>query len=201
MKKEAPQRKNHRYLETEATIKDALLRLIEKQAYEDINVSMLCREAGLSRGTFYLHYTQVDEVLTALIDDAIVAEGLDERTMALVEALDPPSTPALRSEDRLPQGEQQADGGKYRVLLMNGQMSHHINRRIFAREQDKVIPVLMKRAGLDQEAAELLYRFIIYGSYRVNRKLGWQKDERWYRIQELMSEFCYGGFRRISRRR
>ena len=39
--------------------------------FDAITVSALCREAGVHRGTFYLHYRNTMEVLDELLDDAL----------------------------------------------------------------------------------------------------------------------------------
>lgn len=40
---------------TRQTIKETLLKLLEKRAYPKITVTEICRLAEINRGTFYLH--------------------------------------------------------------------------------------------------------------------------------------------------
>ncbi|SFD81182.1 regulatory protein, tetR family [Paenibacillus catalpae] len=62
-----------RIVKTKRALHQALLALLKKQTLESISVSMLCREAGVNRGTFYLHYNDVgalfDEHLHYLLKD------------------------------------------------------------------------------------------------------------------------------------
>ena len=54
---EATQRKtDRRTLYTRQVVKDALLELLVEHHFEDINVTMLCRQAEITRATFYLHF-------------------------------------------------------------------------------------------------------------------------------------------------
>lgn len=62
-----------RVIKTKKALHEALLTLLKMNSLESISVSMLCREAGINRGTFYLHYKDVsalfDEHLHHLLKD------------------------------------------------------------------------------------------------------------------------------------
>jgi AcrR family transcriptional regulator len=62
-----------RVVKTKQALHQALLALLKTKTLESISVSALCREAGINRGTFYLHYTDVgvlfDEHLHYLLQD------------------------------------------------------------------------------------------------------------------------------------
>ncbi|GIP16014.1 TetR family transcriptional regulator [Paenibacillus montaniterrae] len=62
-----------RVIKTKSALHKALLVLLKNNALEEISVSALCREAGVNRGTFYLHYKEVsalfDEHLRQLLND------------------------------------------------------------------------------------------------------------------------------------
>lgn len=52
-----------RYFRTAAKMDEALLRLLEKKDFEYITVGEICREAGVNRSTFYLHYENTVDLL------------------------------------------------------------------------------------------------------------------------------------------
>lgn len=58
--------KQKRNTETKFYIKQALTRLINKQPFEELSVTMICREAGINRGTFYLHYVDKYDMMNKL---------------------------------------------------------------------------------------------------------------------------------------
>ncbi|QMV44065.1 TetR/AcrR family transcriptional regulator [Cohnella cholangitidis] len=62
-----------RVVKTKQALHQALLALLKVKTLESISVSALCREAGINRGTFYLHYKDVgalfDEHLHYLLQD------------------------------------------------------------------------------------------------------------------------------------
>ncbi len=52
-----------RVAQTEAMVRDALVRLMEKKPIEKISVTALCNEAAINRNTFYAHYSRPEDVL------------------------------------------------------------------------------------------------------------------------------------------
>ncbi|GAA4663496.1 TetR/AcrR family transcriptional regulator [Frondihabitans cladoniiphilus] len=72
-----------RSLRTVATLRAALRTALSDRSLDEINVSELCRIAGVRRTTFYTHYPSVSglltEMLTAEIDELLdVPVGLDQ---------------------------------------------------------------------------------------------------------------------------
>lgn len=54
-------------------IQQAFLKLIDQQPFAKVTVAQLCREADITRSTFYLHYSNLNEVLDAVLDQALLA--------------------------------------------------------------------------------------------------------------------------------
>lgn len=53
----------HRVRTTKKRFREALMGLLEKKPLRSITVKELCLRAGLNRGTFYAHYTDVAELM------------------------------------------------------------------------------------------------------------------------------------------
>ncbi|MFX3632430.1 MAG: TetR/AcrR family transcriptional regulator [Candidatus Pristimantibacillus sp.] len=51
-----------RVIKTKKALHLAVLALLKTKSLESISVSTLCREAGVNRGTFYLHYKDIGEL-------------------------------------------------------------------------------------------------------------------------------------------
>ena len=64
---------NQRVALTKRLVQEGLLRLLKKESIETINVSELCREAGINRATFYKHYYSPHDVLSE-IERNVVAD-------------------------------------------------------------------------------------------------------------------------------
>ena len=62
---------------TKEDIKRALTRLLIRKDFSEITVSNLTKEAGINRGTFYLHYQDKYDLIDKIIDD-IFSEVMDQ---------------------------------------------------------------------------------------------------------------------------
>lgn len=51
-----------RIVKTKEALRRALLELLKEKSLDKISISEICRRAKISRGTFYLHYNQIEEV-------------------------------------------------------------------------------------------------------------------------------------------
>ena len=68
-------------METLQRIIEALLVLLEKRNYQEIDVSLLCNQAQISQSTFYDHYCDLSELAGAFcqsIEEQISAEPHDK---------------------------------------------------------------------------------------------------------------------------
>ena len=54
---------------TMAAVRKSLIDLMGEEKFEDITISMLCKNAGISRKTFYMHYASLDDVITDIGKD------------------------------------------------------------------------------------------------------------------------------------
>ena len=68
-------REDRRSRYTRMVVKEALLTLLSEKDYGNITVSDICRTAEISRGTFYLHYSNIPAVLSFLrkLSTALIA--------------------------------------------------------------------------------------------------------------------------------
>ena len=56
---------------TKTDLKGALTRLLREKDFEAISVSDITREAGVNRGTFYLHYVDKFDMMNQLINEIL----------------------------------------------------------------------------------------------------------------------------------
>ena len=113
---------DRRTLYTQAVIKDALLELLTVQGFEKITVASLCRQAEITRATFYLHYSDLTAVVDELVDEALEiseqasetsVDNIIENTRFLANTSDPE---VLRKHNGLfPTCQRVADDEKYLV--------------------------------------------------------------------------------------
>lgn len=192
---------DRRSIYTRNVIKNALLELTATTPYAKMNVTRLCKQADIARTTFYLHYDHLDEVLDEVIDDALqFSERAPGTIVDVLSAFQNGNPQKLKEkESLLPACQRIADSDKYHSLFMDHSVSNRILQRIAAYEKENVLPHLMHQSHLSESEAEMLFRFILNGTFAVNRSLGWQKNERWYRYQQILSRFINAGLNDAKR--
>ncbi|MFC6261784.1 TetR/AcrR family transcriptional regulator [Levilactobacillus fujinensis] len=62
---------DRRTLKTQRLIKDTLLQLLQQKPLHKITVSEITQIANIGRGTFYVHYPDVDSLYDQIINEAI----------------------------------------------------------------------------------------------------------------------------------
>ena len=69
---EKTRKQDRRTRYTRQTIKDTFLELLNQKSFTKITVTEICKNAEINRGTFYLHYYDIHDVLTDIFDDMIM---------------------------------------------------------------------------------------------------------------------------------
>lgn len=160
---------------TRSAIRDAFFALLEQKGFSKMTVADICREADISRGTFYLHYEDKYALLDAMIDEAL--------------DVDPPmhgSTTASLCQ-RAPSTE------RYRLIYRDDEAFSRVTRRVLQRATPEAVPALMEATGLPENLARLLFAFVVHGNLAVNRELGWVRDEHYTAIQRVLDAYTAGG--------
>ena len=62
-------KKDLRVIKTKESLHTALLALLDEKPLEKISIAELCRQAKVNRGTFYLHYQDVEELFAHYFDE------------------------------------------------------------------------------------------------------------------------------------
>lgn len=207
-KKQSIRKPDRRAVYTRNTVKDALLELLEKQHYERITVAALCRQAEITRATFYLHYKRLDEVLDELLDEALMVAESIIRKADLATRMDALEQLAAtghaddlrRNEQILSPCQRVADDPKYRAIFQDPTLAGYVINRIYRLERDEMIPYLTDRCKLSQGDADKMFMMLVFGLFYMNRALKWSKDDSWYEMQLLASCFITGGIEALQRR-
>ncbi len=191
---------DRRTLYTIGVIKDAFLELNKKLPYEKISVKAICEQAEISRATFYLHYDAINNVLDDVIDDALLfSEEATGNAIDLIDIIQSGQIGSVRDNEAiLPACQRIADSDRYHDLFMDPTLSEYIIMRILNHEKGTVIPAIVEKTGLNDEYAEMVFRFMLHGSFYVNKSLGWEKNDKWYEFQKILSAFLDAGLKTLS---
>ena len=63
--------KDRRVIKTKRSIQSSLVEMMKDTPYQEISVTNLCKRADIGRGTFYLHYNDIYEVVQELEDSLL----------------------------------------------------------------------------------------------------------------------------------
>ena len=81
-----------RVIKTREAIAEAFLHLLETTEYTDITVTAIAQEARISRKTFYLHYSSIDELLREMvrsnIDEIVAQINVEQLSLSADKALE-----------------------------------------------------------------------------------------------------------------
>lgn len=68
--------KTEKSAERQKLFQTTLLAMMKKQRYQDISVTELCKEMEIPRKTFYRYYGTMEDVLYAILDEALIESFL-----------------------------------------------------------------------------------------------------------------------------
>lgn len=200
---------DRRTLYTLGVIKDSLLELLEHDSFDKITVASLCRQAEITRATFYLHFQSLDEVLNAVLDEALMVAESAAREMTMTErmikleqlAQTGTADDLRRNEHLLSPCQRVADNPKYRTIFQDPTLSNYVIQRIYMMEREESIEYMTKRTDLSRTEADRLFMMLVYGLFYMNRALKWSKDDSWYRMQFIVNQLIFGGYGALSQQK
>lgn len=124
---------------TKARFSEALLTMIEHQPIGSVSVTALCDEAGLNRGTFYLHYNEPIDVLRemewALFDRIVISldsYGSGSRRDRMLRQLQ-----ALRQEQRLCTAVISRNGDPHFLSELSGKVFSVLREKLLSENPSK----------------------------------------------------------------
>lgn len=188
---------DRRTLYTIDVIKEAFIKLVNEEGYLKVNVAQICREAEITRSTFYLHFDNVNDVLNAVLDDALLLTQKTKKVDFTKETFS--FADLTQNESLVPACQRVGESEKYRKLLMDPDLSEYIIGRIALSEKDVVIPEIMAKTGLSREDAETLFSYTLHGSFAINRSHHFVKDSKWSHDVQMLNRFTQAGYQALKR--
>ena len=191
---------------TRMLLKEGLLNCLETNSFESITVTLLCKTAGITRSTFYLHYSNIMEIVDDLVDDAIAYSrpGMvdDNNLQTIARTLSAASDSVSLREaydsifDRLPLCQRIIRHKKYLPLFLDDQISEYVLQRIIGCEKDRQGLVVAKALGVSFDVGVSVFVFLVHGLYAINKQYKWSQSNEWLEAQKTIFELVYRGLQR-----
>lgn len=175
--------KDRRTKYTRSVIREALMGLLQIKPYTKISVTELCRLADINRGTFYIHYFDVDDVL-----DDILAESFSDVSGTINHVLCP-----HKETCTYPFCQKVQENKELWPLFMDGTVSEKIVKRLADKSKEGFVSYLMQHSDLTFEQAESIFYFQIHGCMTINRLMLQNNCRDWHIIQQTIDRFIRGG--------
>lgn len=188
----ATKKTDRRTVYTKNTIKDAFLALKQTREYNAITVSELCRKAEINRGTFYLHYHNIAEVLDETLNDAF------SQMRNLLEQLSGPDT---TQGCGYPMCEFVRENEKYHGIFMDDSLTDHIVDKA-ARECGEVfVQKMQATTDLTSTQLEAILRFQMTGCLAISRHNKNCDAEQWHAVRHTIDQLLHSGLKAHYRKR
>ena len=180
---------DRRTLHTRKAIQDAFLRVKRAKEYNTITVTDICREAEISRGTFYAHFGNIAEVLDTLLDDALAGMGYLREYLSVPQSETKCAHPFCRFV---------RENTELRCILFDDALGHIVVKKLAAIYKDAYMrEIWNKGTGLTDQEAEALFYFQINGCFAVSKRYSNLGAEEWCPVQNVIDQFIKGGINSI----
>ena len=191
---------------TRMLLKEGLLSCLANNSFESVTVTSLCKGSGITRSTFYLHYSNIMEIVDDLVDDAIAYSKpgmVDNNNLQIIaKTLSAASDSILLREaydsifDRLPLCQRIIRHKKYLPLFLDEQISEYVLQRIIRSEKDRQGLVMAEALGTSFDVGVSVFVFLVHGLYAVNKQYKWSQSDEWLEAQKVIFELVYCGLQR-----
>ncbi len=168
---------------TRQTIKDSLLSVMQQKPFSKITVTEICRLSEINRGTFYLHYYDLDDVL-----DDIIENFMKDTTHVFDHVMCPD-----KSSCSFPFCQKMQESQQYQTLFFDEIASARLLEKLCDLSKEHFITNLMQNSLLSYEQAEAVLYFQMNGCLAINKRMLKNHCTDWKSIQQAIDHFLKAG--------
>lgn len=168
---------------TRQTIRDSLLSIMKKKSFSKITVTEVCRMSEINRGTFYLHYYDLEDVLDDMIEDA-----LQDTTPLLDHVMCP-----AQAKCTYPFCQKVQESQEFQILLFDEIASSKLLNKLCESSKESFTTHLMKNSLLTYEQAEAVLYFQMNGCLAINKRMLQNHCRDWTPIRQVIDQFIKSG--------
>lgn len=181
-----------KYFNTAKKMNDALISLLETKEYEYITIKEICHIAGVNRSTFYLHYSNMSDLLEETIESLNISFNCHfkskdkESTIISKENLE--DLLLINDDNLIPYlNFIKENKNVYKVLRTHPQLFNA--NKTYDQIFKKIFVPIMSRFGLDEKWHKYMMDFYVLGISAI--VLDWVYDDCIIPVHEV-SDFIKG---------
>ena len=181
-----------KYFNTAKKMNDALITLLETKEFEYISIKEICHIANVNRSTFYLHYSNMNDLLEETIKSLNLSFNShfqsreNENTIILKDNLE--DLLLINDDNLIPYLNFIKENKNIYKVLKNHPQLFNANKTYEQMFRKLFVPI-MNRFGLDEKWHKYLMDFYISGLTSI--VLDWVYDDCKIPVQEV-SDFIKG---------
>lgn len=181
-----------KYFNTAKKMNDALITLLETKEYEYITIKEICHIANVNRSTFYLHYSNMNDLLEETIKSLNLSFNSHfkskENERTIISKYNLEDLLLINDDNLIPYLNFIKENKNIYKVLKNHPQLFNANKTYDQMFRKLFVPI-MKRFGLDEKWHKYLMDFYISGLTSI--VLDWVYDDCKIPVQEV-SDFIKG---------
>ena len=181
-----------KYFNTAKKMNDALITLLETKEFEYISIKEICHIANVNRSTFYLHYSNMNDLLEETIKSLNLSFnshfGSKENESTIISKDNLEDLLLINDENLIPYLNFIKENKNIYKVLKNHPQLFNANKTYEQMFRKLFVPI-MNRVGLDEKWHKYLMDFYISGLTSI--VLDWVYDDCKIPVQEV-SDFIKG---------
>lgn len=174
------EKRNCRSRYTVQVIKDAFLEIEKKKMFNEISIAEICREAQVSRSTFYQYYNNLAEVLDDVLADVSMQCSNAFAVHKLMEG-ENVETPGKERFCEFVRREK-----KYTGLFLDESLTSKIINGLISDLHNQESDALQGKINASKEEIQTYRYFQLNGCLSVIRKTLGQSEEEWKEARRIL---------------
>ncbi|MEO1814583.1 MAG: TetR/AcrR family transcriptional regulator [Acetobacterium sp.] len=183
MRNQEVKKNDRRTQYTRKVIKEAFLNELTQKKFGKISVTGICQICEINRGTFYLHYYDLDDVLDDVLNDALA-----DTSDVLDQVLCPD-----KMNCTYPFCEKMQSNQEFRPLFFDEIAASRLIGKMSNLAKEDFVIRLMQSSILTYEQAEAIFYFQINGCLTINQMMFKNHCTDWKKIQQTIDGFLRAG--------
>ena len=176
---------DRRKLYTRKVIKEAFIELKKIKAFNEITITELCKEADVSRGTFYLHYHNTMDVLDEIMEDAL-DQTLETPEFQNLDLVYDYADPFVDNKCKLPLCEMIRASTKYQAIFLDDSLTDYVAGKIIDAHSDNFVITMTEKTVISEDELRNFYYFRLMGCLAVTKRTINYSNEDWRVIKSFI---------------